>query len=318
MHNILPLLDRHGFPAIRKKRISTLQINIILKCNQACFHCHVNASPKRTEMMNMETLGYVYKYLDHNDIQTLDITGGAPELHPEFRQIVSKAHKTGVHVIDRCNLTVLDQPGQEDTIKFLSEKGVEIIASLPCYLEENVDRQRGEGVFNTSIRMLKKLNDYGYGATLPLNLVYNPQGPVLPPNQKELEQQYREHLSKEYDLVFNELFVLCNMPINRFGSTLISQNRFHEYMMLLKDAHKDENLDNVMCRELVSIDWQGYVYDCDFNQMLGIGMKNDKENRLHISELLSGNYINHSIVVRDHCYGCTAGQGSSCGGALNN
>ncbi|MCG8325445.1 MAG: arsenosugar biosynthesis radical SAM protein ArsS, partial [Thiotrichales bacterium] len=238
------------------------------------------------------------------------------ELRPEFRHIVEEARGAGVHVIDRCNLTVLEEPGQEDTIGFLVEQGVEIIASLPCYLEENVDRQRGDGVFNLSIRALKRLNADGFGTELPLNLVYNPQGPVLPPNQDALEQQYRDYLKEHYNIVFNNLYVICNMPINRFGSTLVSQNRFHDYMNLLRDSYKDENLDNVMCRDLVSIDWQGYVYDCDFNQMLGLAMKNGKKDAVHIADLLNDDFIDNPIVVRDHCYACTAGQGSSCGGAL--
>jgi len=316
MHDILPLLNQHSFPAIRRRQIKTLQINITLKCNQACFHCHVNASPKRTEMMNKETLKYIYQYLASKNIETLDITGGAPELHPDFKEIVQVARDAGIHVIDRCNLTVLDEPDQEDTAEFLAGQGVEIIASLPCYLEENVDRQRGEGVFKTSIRMLKKLNEHGYGKNLPLNLVYNPQGAVLPPDQNILEEQYREYLSEHYGLYFNKLFVICNMPINRFGSTLITQNSFHEYMYLLKNAHKDENLDDVMCRDLVSIDWQGYVYDCDFNQMLGLAMTKKNKKQIHVSDLLHSDIADNPIVVRDHCYGCTAGQGSSCGGAL--
>ncbi|MDX1519110.1 MAG: arsenosugar biosynthesis radical SAM protein ArsS [Gammaproteobacteria bacterium] len=318
MHDTLPLLNKYHFPAIQKKQIKTLQINITLKCNQACFHCHVNASPKRTEMMDGETLGHIYKYLDRGHIEILDITGGAPELHPEFRSIVTRAIKSGIHVIDRCNLTVLEEPGQEKTMDFLAGQQVEIVASLPCYLEKNVDRQRGEGVFKTSIRVLQKLNEYGYGTSLPLNLVYNPQGPVLPPSQEQLENQYREYLSEHFGIRFNELYVICNMPINRFGSTLVSQGLFQDYMNLLRDSHKDENLENVMCRDLISVDWQGYLYDCDFNQMLGLGMRRNDKKPLHISDLLQSDINGRPILVRDHCYGCTAGQGSSCGGALAN
>jgi len=316
MHDILPLLDRHGFPAIHRRAVSTLQINITLKCNQACFHCHVNASPKRTEMMDSETLESVYRYLDQGHVETLDITGGAPELHPEFRNVVRHARSNNIHVIDRCNLTVLEEPGQEDTAAFLADQNVEIIASLPCYMQENVDAQRGDGVFESSIRSLQTLNAIGYGDRLSLKLVYNPQGPVLPPDQESLEQQYRTYLLDHYGIVFNELFVLCNMPINRFGSTLVSNRRFQDYMLLLHSAHREQNLERVMCRDLVSIDWQGYVYDCDFNQMLGLNIKNRRGRPLHITDLLNKNISGHPIRVRDHCYGCTAGQGSSCGGAL--
>ncbi len=316
MHETLTLLDCHGFPAIRKRRVTTLQINITLKCNQACVHCHVNASPKRTEMMSGDTIEHIFQYLERHPVDTLDITGGAPELHPEFRSLVRRATGMGLHVIDRCNLTILDEPDQEDTAEFLAGHGVEIIASLPCYLEENVDRQRGSGVFKTSIRMLKKLNSLGYGRELPLNLVYNPQGPVLPPDQKQLESSYHEYLYDHFGIEFNELFVICNMPINRFGSTLISRDEFHSYVLLLKNAHRDENLDNVMCRDLISIDWRGNVYDCDFNQMLGLGMQSRHGKQMHISDLLEDDIRDLDITVRDHCFGCTAGQGSSCGGAL--
>lgn len=316
MHDILPLLDRHGFPAIRKRSLTTLQINLTLKCNQSCLHCHVNASPKRTEMMDDETIDYVYQYLETGRLATLDITGGAPELHPRFRDLVQHAYSNDVHIIDRCNLTVLEEPGQEDTAEFLAEHEVEIVASLPCYLQENVDAQRGNGVFETSIGVLKMLNTYGYGKRLPLNLVYNPQGAVLPPGQESLQEQYCKYLGKHYGIAFNDLFVLCNMPINRFGSTLVSNNSFDDYMKLLAGAHQDTNLEQVMCRDLVSIDWQGYAYDCDFNQMLGLKMKTREQKPLHISDLLQMDMADHPVIVRDHCYGCTAGQGSSCGGAL--
>lgn len=317
MKDTLPLLDQLGFPPIQRRQTKTLQINITLKCNQACFHCHVNASPKRTEMMSDETLNVIYQLLGKGGIETLDITGGAPELHPHFRNLVSVAVNAGVKVIDRCNLTVLDEPGQENTAEFLADNNVDIVASLPCYLEENVDQQRGEGVFVKSIRNLQKLNQLGYGKNRVLNLVYNPQGPVLPPGQDELRSQYKEYLFEKYGIVFNDLFVICNMPINRFGSTLISQNRFDDYMKLLKQSHKDENLESVMCRDLISVDWQGRLYDCDFNQMLGLDINRDQSS-MHVSELLNNDLVNQTITVRDHCYACTAGQGSSCGGALAN
>jgi radical SAM/Cys-rich protein len=269
--------------------------------------------------MDTETIELLINYIDLHKIKILDITGGAPELHPEFRNLITRAKNMGVHVIDRCNLTVLEEPEQEDLDRYLAENKVEIIASLPCYTKDNVDSQRGKGVFDSSIRVLQKLNKLGYGipkTDLVLNLVYNPLGPDLPPNQNVLEQMYKKELADHFNIQFNQLFTLCNMPIKRFGSTLISKGKFHDYMMLLKDSHCDENLENVMCRNLISIDWQGYVYDCDFNQMLGLNMQENRKNKMHLSDLLDRDIEGMPIIVRDHCYGCTAGQGSSCGGAL--
>jgi radical SAM/Cys-rich protein len=226
-----------------------------------------------------------------------------------------------VRVIDRCNLTILFEPGHEDLAQFLADQQVEITASLPCYLEDNVDRQRGKGVFETSIRALQKLNSLGYaqpGSPLKLNLVYNPQGPVLPPGQEDLQRDYQQRLLDGYGVVFNELYALANMPIQRFGSTLVSKGQFDPYMKLLKDAYRPENLDTVMCRTLLSVDWQGYVYDCDFNQMLELPLAWKGRARSHLRELLGSELERNPIVVKDHCYGCTAGQGSSCGGALGN
>jgi radical SAM/Cys-rich protein len=261
----------------------------------------------------------VLEYLQASGIPTLDITGGAPELNPDFRYLVERARGFGAHVMDRCNLTILHEPGQEDLADFLAAHRVEIVASLPCYLEVNVDAQRGSGVFAGSVRALQRLNALGYGAPgsdLRLNLVYNPQGPVLPPAQAPLEADYRRRLGESFGIVFNQLYVLTNMPIQRFGSTLVSKGRFEEYMALLKNAYQRANLDTVMCRSLLSIDWQGYVYDCDFNQMLGLPLARDGRARTHLSELLGCDVSGAPINVRDHCYGCTAGQGSSCGGAL--
>ncbi|HET9404268.1 MAG TPA: arsenosugar biosynthesis radical SAM (seleno)protein ArsS, partial [Burkholderiales bacterium] len=307
------------FPAIRRRQMETLQVNVGYKCNQACLHCHVNAGPTRTEMMGRETVSEVIGYLKVSGAKTLDITGGAPELNPHFRSLVLAARNLGVQVIDRCNLTVLEQPGQEDTARFLAAHQVEIIASLPCYLEENVNAQRGSGVFEASIRALRTLNALGYGrsgSALELSLVYNPQGPSLPPAQEKLEADYRRHLGEKFGVAFNRLYVLTNMPIQRFGSTLISQGRFEQYMNLLKNAYQPANLDSVMCRTLLSVDWRGYVYDCDFNQMLGLPMRLEGRPRVHIRQLANRDLDGNPIVVKDHCYGCTAGQGSSCGGAL--
>ncbi|MEQ8289399.1 MAG: arsenosugar biosynthesis radical SAM protein ArsS [Gammaproteobacteria bacterium] len=319
MHDCLPYLEQHRFPAISRRDTATLQINIGLKCNQQCVHCHVNASPKRTEMMSGETLANVRQYLDKNNIATLDITGGAPELHPGFMDLVEYACERDIHVIDRCNLTVLFEPGMDELPEFLAQHKVEIVASLPCYSMDNVDRQRGDGVFARSIAALQKLNSYGYGmaeSELKLNLVYNPQGPALPPSQAELQQAYQEHLYQDYGIRFNELYTLCNMPIKRFGSMLISNKQLDPYLELLTQSHRDENLEGVMCRDLISVDWQGYVYDCDFNQMLGINIM-DSKTPIHLSELIQQQLSGKPIAVRAHCFGCTAGQGSSCGGALS-
>ncbi|MEE9552140.1 MAG: arsenosugar biosynthesis radical SAM (seleno)protein ArsS [Gammaproteobacteria bacterium] len=320
MHDTLPLLEPSSFPSLTRRRLEVLQINIGLRCNLACLHCHVNSNPYRKEKMDEETIQLVLDFLRSNEIKTLDITGGAPEMHPGFRDIVVQARYQDVHVIDRCNLTILEEPGYESLYDFLAGYEVEIIASLPCYTEENVDQQRGKGVFHTSIKALQKLNQVGYGkenTALPLNLVYNPLGPTLPPPQAELEEVYKERLFEQYGIVFNKLFTLSNMPIKRFGSTLVSKGKFEQYISLLKDAHREENLEDVMCRSLLSVDWQGYVYDCDFNQMLGLGMKLNGNNRVHLSDFLAKDINGEEITVRNHCFGCTAGQGSSCGGALS-
>jgi len=319
MHATLSRLETTDFPALRRSRVETLQVNVGYKCNQACLHCHVNAGPTRTEMMDRETVSEVIAYIKASGVTTVDITGGAPELNPHFRALVLAARNLGARVIDRCNLTVLELPGQEDTGAFLAANKVEIVASLPCYLEANVNAQRGDGVFEASMRVLRSLNALGYGkpdSGLALNLVYNPQGPVLPPPQEKLETDYRRELRDRYDLVFNQLYVLANMPIQRFGSTLISKGQFEHYLNLLKSAYRPQNLDTVMCRNLLSVDWRGYVYDCDFNQMLGLPLAWNGKARAHLRDLVGKELNGNSIVVKDHCYGCTAGQGSSCAGAL--
>jgi radical SAM/Cys-rich protein len=310
-------MRHYGFPALRRARLETLQVNLGYKCNQSCLHCHVNAGPTRTEMMSRETMADVVTYLGVSGVKTLDITGGAPELHPNFRELVARARELGVQVIDRCNLTILEEPGQEDLARFLGEHGVEIIASLPCYTEELVDRQRGKGVYDRSIRGLKRLNAVGYGRELALNLVYNPQGPTLPPAQDKLEADYKRILGEAHGVVFNRLYTLANMPIQRFGSTLVTKGQFNDYMGLLHQAHRQENLETVMCRTLLSVDWQGYVYDCDFNQMLDLPLTTKEQKRPKLAELIGRDLAGNPIAVRDHCYGCTAGQGSSCGGALS-
>jgi len=319
MRDTFPLLVKTDFPAIRRGRLETLQANLGYRCNQSCFHCHVGASPKRTEEMSRETMGLLLDFSRRQAVTTLDLTGGAPELNPHFCWLVGEARAMGLRVIDRCNLTILNEPGQETLADFLAANSVDVTASLPCYLEDNVDKQRGEGAFGSSIAGLRQLNARGYGAPgsgRVLNLVYNPLGPSLPPPQANLEQAYKEQLGTRYGIVFNSLFTLANMPIQRFGSQLVSRDQFHDYMKLLKGAHRLENLDSVMCRSLLSVDWQGHVYDCDFNQMLGMHPGEAETRPVHLSELLEAELAGRPIHVADHCYGCTAGQGSSCGGAL--
>lgn len=319
MHATLPLLKQTDFPPLRRERLTTLQVNLGYRCNQACLHCHVNAGPTRKERMQRQTIDAVIEFLRRSSLSTLDITGGAPELNPYFRDLVKAAADLGLHVIDRCNLTVLNEPGQESLAEFLAGHKVEVVASMPCYQEINVDTQRGEGVYQSSIRALRTLNALGYGrpeGDLSLNLMYNPVDAVLPPPQPQLEADYRRELAVREGVVFNQLYVLANMPIQRFGSTLVSHGRFDSYMALLKGAHQPKNLDTVMCRTLLSVDWQGFLYDCDFNQMLDLPLEIGNRQRLHIRDLDAAALCDNPIVTCDHCYGCTAGQGSSCGGAL--
>jgi radical SAM/Cys-rich protein len=325
MHATLPLLKTTNFPAIQRKRLSTLQVNLGYLCNQSCVHCHVDAGPHRTEMMDEDLIQTISQVLSARSIETLDLTGGAPELHQGFTRLVVQARAQGVRVIDRCNLTILFEPGQENLAEFLATNQVEVVASLPCYSLERVDKQRGKGVFDLSIAGLQKLNALGYGKPgtgLVLNLVYNPQDAVLPPNQSGLQADYKRELFANFGIIFNELYALTNMPIKRFGSMLVSKKTFVPYMQLLRDNYLADNLDHVMCRSTVSVDWQGYLYDCDFNQQLGLAIPstfNDdatRVNRPHLRDLLTTDLAGQSISVADHCYGCTAGQGSSCAGAL--
>lgn len=319
MHDTLPLLEKTLFPAIRRARLDTLQVNLGYQCNQSCLHCHVNAGPNRTEMMQADMLALIPQVLSARGITTLDLTGGAPELNTGFRALVQSARALGVRVIDRCNLTILFEPGQEDLAEFLASQQVEIVASLPCYSSDNVDRQRGDGVFDKSIAALQKLNALGYGVEgsgLVLNLVYNPQGPALPPNQQTLQTDYKRELLSQFGVVFNALFALTNMPIQRFGSTLVSKGTFDTYMDLLEGSFQQGNLEGVMCRSMVSVDWQGWLSDCDFNQQLGLPLGTTGVQR-HLRDLLKTGLDEQAIRVAGHCYGCTAGQGSSCGGVVS-
>lgn len=318
MKDTFELLTETDFPRIKRARLETLQVNLGYLCNQQCLHCHVDASPRRKEIMSAETITDVLHFLKKKNIKTLDLTGGAPEMNPDFFTLVEQATDMGVHVIDRCNLTVLLEKGFEKTAAFLAENKVEVVASMPCYLEENVDAQRGKGVFDRSIEGLKLLNQYGYGIDdqLQLNLVFNPQGINLPPSQNVLEPAYKKELKQRFDISFNNLYTITNMPIKRFGSTLLSKGLFDEYMQLLKSSYSKENLAGLMCRTTLSVDWLGNTYDCDFNQMLGLPAGLDTGGKTHINDLLQCDLQGEDIAIMDHCYGCTAGHGSSCGGAI--
>ncbi len=318
MRDTKHLLFPGNFPAIKRNQLTTLQVNLGYRCNQSCSHCHVNAGPNRTEMMDDTTLDLVIRYISEHNVTLLDVTGGAPELHPRFKELVLAAGKANVTVRDRCNLTILFEPQQENLAQFLADNHVEIVASLPCYTEENVNKQRGKGVFSLSIKALQQLNALGYAQenSLNLHLVFNPSGPVLPPSQHELEKQYKERLLEDYNVRFNDLFVITNMPIQRFGSSLLSTGHFESYMNTLRTHHQADNLATVMCKDTVSIDWQGNVYDCDFNQMLEEPLYSTQNRPLHIRDLFTLTLNGQPIKTGNHCYGCTAGQGSSCSGAL--
>ncbi|MCU7904498.1 MAG: arsenosugar biosynthesis radical SAM protein ArsS [Candidatus Thiodiazotropha sp. (ex Epidulcina cf. delphinae)] len=320
MLDTVHLLQPSSFPSVSRGRLETLQVNLGFRCNLSCIHCHVNAGPKRKEEMSRNTAEDVLAFLHRHQLKRLDLTGGAPELNPNFRFLVEQARRSGVHVVDRSNLVILQEAGQEELAGFLAEQRVEVVASLPCYLQENVDRQRGKGSYSGSIDALIKLNRLGYGTAgsgLELNLVYNPLGPSLPPPQGPLETEYRKQLLERYGIRFNQLFTITNMPIQRFGSYLQSKGEFDDYLQLLRDAYHPANMENVMCRHLLSVDWRGYLYDCDFNQMLKIHLKTGDRFQPRLRDLFDVDLQGISIQVAEHCYGCTAGQGSSCGGALN-
>jgi len=325
-----PLLMASDFPKLKRARLETLQLNLGYLCNLSCTHCHVNAGPARKELMKRDIVDMVLDFIDRQRIKTIDLTGGAPEMNPHFRYLVEQARARDVHVMDRCNLSILQMAGYEDLARFLAQHEVEIVASLPCYTQSNVDKQRGKGVFDDSVSALRKLNDVGYGTgheNRKLSLVYNPVGPFLPPPQGPLEADYKRELASHFDIHFDQLFTITNMPISRFGAVLLSKGEFDQYMDLLKASYCADNLKSVMCRTMISVDWQGYVYDCDFNQMLAVPMQHHESSRfanvittdsqrVHLSHLLESDLNGKGIAVADHCYGCTAGQGSSCGGAL--
>jgi radical SAM/Cys-rich protein len=310
---------RQNGDSFRKRKVDVLQINMGKYCNQACLHCHVEAGPSRKEMMTLETVESVLRFLEKSDIKKVDITGGAPELNPHFDTLVERCVQLGRHVMDRCNLTVIFEPGKGYLPDFFQKNRVELICSLPCYTEENVDQQRGKGTFDQSIRALQLLNRLGYGVTdtgLELQLVYNPVGAHLPPPQDRLERDYRKILKEEYGIVFNHLYCLTNMPITRFEKFLKLRNEYHQYVELIESAFNPATLDKVMCRDLLSVGWEGSIYDCDFNQMLELPMRNQQGNPLMIWDLGANGLEDQSIIVGNHCYACTAGAGSSCGGSL--
>ncbi|PCJ21890.1 MAG: radical SAM protein [Gammaproteobacteria bacterium] len=334
----LILKSSTDFPPIRRSSLEILQVNLGYLCNMSCVHCHVNAGPTRTELMTKDNIDLVIEVLKTRDIKLLDLTGGAPEMNPHFRELVVAARELGVEVVDRCNLTILEEPGHEDLAEFLAENQVHVTASLPCYSMDRVDAQRGKGTFASSIRALQLLNKLGYGQAdgkLKLDLVYNPQGAQLPPPQGPLQADYKQKLQENFDIQFNQLLVVTNMPISRFGAVLLAKKEYDPYMTLLKDNFSTSNLSSLMCRSLVSVDWQGKLYDCDFNQMLDLplganiepinGAAEDQaieyapkaEGQVkHLTDLLEDDFKADKVLVAEHCFGCTAGQGSSCSGAL--
>ena len=307
-----------AFPNIKKEFIDTLQINIGYKCNQACKHCHVNSSPSRTEMMSEEILNLIPKIIKKFNIKTLDITGGAPEMNPNFKKLVLSLKNQNINIIDRCNLTIFFEKGYEDLPDFLAENNVIITASLPCYEKENVEKQRGSGVFDKSINAIKILNKLGYGINetgLQLNLVYNPINPTLPPPQEKLETDYKNILYEKYNITFNNLYTITNMPINRYADFLKMSGELDKYYELLANNFNQQNLKNLMCKKTLSIDWEGQIYDCDFNQQLKLKSESGPKN---LYELLNySSSFNYPIAAKNHCFACTAGAGSSCGGSLS-
>jgi len=307
---------------LRRARPEILQVNVGKLCNLTCMHCHVNAGPKRKEIMGRETIDRIIDWLAKTDIAIVDLTGGAPEMIPDFCYFVErvKALQPSRHVIDRCNLTILLEPGYEDLAEFLAKKRVEIIASMPCYSPKNVSAQRGEGVFERSIAALKLLNKLGYGAAgdLPLHLVYNPVGAFLPGPQAELEADFKRKLGSHFGIVFNKLYTITNLPIARFASYLRHNNKLDEYMDLLVGAFNPATISGLMCRNTISVGWRGEIYDCDFNQQLDMqwSRRNGGSKPLFLWDVDPDKIAHREIMTGDHCFGCTAGAGSSCGGAV--
>jgi radical SAM/Cys-rich protein len=321
MNRFAQILSENSL-SLRRARPEILQVNVGKLCNLTCVHCHVNAGPKRKEIMTRETIDRVIQWLAGTEIPTVDLTGGAPEMIPDFRYFIERVKQLqpSRHLIDRCNLTILLEPGYEDLSEFLAANKVEIIASMPCYSAENVNAQRGEGVFEGSIAALQLLNSLGYGidSELPLHLVYNPVGAFLPGSQDELEVDYKRELKKHFGVVFNKLYALTNLPIGRFASYLRHSDKLAEYMDLLIQAFNPATIDGLMCRNTISVGWRGEVYDCDFNQQLGMQWScNGGNEPLFLWDIDPDSLEGREIMTGDHCFGCTAGAGSSCGGAIS-
>ena len=316
-HNFTQTLKSHGCFPLNRVKLSELQVNVGYLCNQACEHCHVEAGPKRTELMTWETMQAILSWAGDNDVRSVDITGGAPELNPHFRQFCEHFLNRGIQITSRCNITVLFEPGQQDLAHWYADRKIRLICSLPCYSRENVDQQRGKGVFVKSISGLQQFNEVGYGIKpdLTIDLVYNPVGPFLPPDQASLELDYKQALKEDFNIEFNRLLTITNLPIKRFKHYLKRTGQLAEYEQLLVDNFNPSTVKSLMCRHLISIDWEGYVYDCDFNQMLGLPLASGSRKKLW--EIQAGNLPNSHIAVASHCYGCTAGVGSSCGGSLS-
>lgn len=319
MLDSFPTLKNIPFPTVMRDELHTVQVNLGYRCNLQCLHCHVNASPHRKESMSRENILALLKLVEKYPIKTVDLTGGAPEMHPDFIFLIESLSALGVEIIVRSNLVILAEPEYAHLVDLFVQHKVAITASLPCYLQENVDKQRGKGTFENSIQVLNHLNSKGYGrqeSSLQLNLVFNPQGPELPPPQSQLQSDYKAFLKKHYDIEFDQLFTITNIPIKRFGSMLMSKNLLDSYVQLLKDSFSPDNLPGLMCRSLISVDWQGYVYDCDFNQMLNLPVSKNNQP-IHIRDFQPQDIKAIPIEVAGHCYGCTAGQGSSCGGTIS-
>ena len=316
-HNFADTLKYHALPRLKREKLSDLQINLGYLCNQACEHCHVDAGPKRTELMTWETMQKILDWSKKAGISSVDLTGGAPEMNPHFRQFVEAFQAQGASIISRCNLTILTEPGYEDLAQWYADHNIRLVSSMPCYTKDNVEKQRGKGVFGKSIDALLKLNEYGYAndPALPLDLVYNPGGAFLPPAQDTLEQDYKTRLKNDFGVSFSSLLTITNLPIKRFEHFLKRSGQLDSYLSLLEESFNPCTVSNLMCKTLISVDWQGKVYDCDFNQMLDMPLAGKTQQflwQIEIDEL-----ENSPIAIDKHCYGCTAGAGSSCGGALD-
>ncbi len=315
-HNFAQTLQAHDLPDLRRERLSDLQINLGYLCNQACEHCHVEAGPKRTELMDWNTMQKILDWAKQAGIKSVDLTGGAPEMNPHFREFILAFQEQGADIISRCNLTILMEPGYQDLAQWYADHKIRLVSSMPCYTRKNVEQQRGKGVFGKSIDALQQLNEVGYAhdPALPLDLVYNPGGAFLPPAQLILEQDFKTHLREDFGIEFSNLLTITNLPIKRFEHYLSRSGQLESYLSLLVENFNPCTVGNLMCRQLISVDWLGNVYDCDFNQMLEMPLAGRVQTKLWEVDVDSLDGL--PIAVNTHCYGCTAGAGSSCGGTL--